>query len=114
MFNYCEVKIYNFFQYCHELSRIVFNNIWSIFSYISFLNKSNMPYLAIEKIPRWLVDILPQDIVAILKQKFVEPKSKGRKSSIDIDNPNDFKYYMTMKGRKIHSKQKSKEPMILQ
>lgn len=86
---------------CHELSSTIDGDLkWSIFSFISFLDKSNMPHLTIKKIPSWLVDILPQDIVDILKQKFVEPKSKGRKSSIDIDNPNDFRYYMTLKGRK--------------
>lgn len=47
--------------------------------------------------PKWLNDLLPQDLKDVLNKKVKKPTTKGRKSAIDQDNVNDVAYYFTNK-----------------
>ena len=54
----------------------------------------------IKKCPKWMLDLLPDDLIKAIKGEIHEPTTSGRKSAIDEDNINDVAYFMrNPKGR---------------
>ena len=55
----------------------------------------------IKKCHKWMLDLLPDDLIKAIKGEIHEPTTSGRKSAIDEDNINDVAYFMrNPKGRK--------------
>lgn len=51
------------------------------------------------KIPKWIENLFPEDLINALDEELTKPKKRGRTTSIDADNVNDFAYY-TINGKK--------------
>lgn len=44
--------------------------------------------------PEWLKQLFPTDLRNVLEKKISKPKNRGRTTSINADNVNDFAYYV--------------------